>query len=113
MLYNPQPVTVTLYKHTPVGVVHAIKGTKKHNVHVNSVSMSKPHSEEKDYLFEIYLGTPYYDLLLEFSDVTAHAGYDLGQTHIVQHEIPLLNAHASNKDFTVVPMGCERNYKNK
>ena len=33
MLYNPQPVTVTLYKHTPVEVVHAIKGTKKQNVY--------------------------------------------------------------------------------
>ena len=67
MLYNPQLVTVTLYKHTPVGVVHAIKGTKKHYVYVNTVSVSKPHSEGTYDLFEIYLGTPYYDLLKEFS----------------------------------------------
>ena len=60
-------------------------------MHVNTVSTGKIHPEEKDDLFEAYRGTPYYDLLKEFSDVTAHAGYDLGQTHIVQHEIPLLN----------------------
>ena len=71
MLYNPQPITVTLYKHTPVGVVHAIKQTKKPNVHVNTVSTGKIHPEEKDDLFEAYRGTPYYNLLKEFSDVTA------------------------------------------
>ena len=55
-----------------------------------SLALGDIDAEQND-IFASYIDSPYYELLREFSDVTAHTGYDLGQTHIVQHEIPLLN----------------------
>ena len=51
----------------------------------------KEQKQEKIDIFKEYELTPYYELLKEFQDVVAHEGFDLGQTHVVKHEIPLLD----------------------
>ena len=83
---NTEEKSIKLKKGTPIGVIYAIP--ESGSVHYSNVLHPKEEKDEE--LFHAYVGTPYYPLLEEFSDVVACEGYDLGQTHVVQHEIPLL-----------------------
>ena len=86
---NLKETTVNLKKGTPIGVIYAIPESKRGVACLNTMYPGEKTYPDPD-VFKDQIRSPYYNLLREYGDVVAHEGYDLGQTHIVKHEIPLL-----------------------
>ena len=86
---NLNETPVLLRKGTPIGMIYAVSNKKKHLLELNTMYQCEKSVEEDRFLE--FKGTPYYELLHEYGDVVACEGFDLGQTHVVQHEIPLID----------------------
>ena len=86
---NLKETTVNLKKGTQIGVIYAIPESKRGVACLNTMYPGEKTYPDPD-VFKDQIRSPYYNLLREYGDVVAHEGYDLGQTHIVKHKIPLL-----------------------